>query len=212
MSGKIDASIYPLVQANNARSDIDVRYVSGSASVTLYPLFNSPQSSIKALSARFSSASGKLEVRFPTTWEGEIISRLKSGKFRHDWEGLRVLEEGRNFRASNGNGGGQLYIEGASSNVELRATTVAFFAMPFFARGENWGQEREHVPAVPGTPGSRREVGTQTSNPVHDSPEEGPQRKGEAEDDDDWTVISDEDGAPEVTRQSLPSYEDAVKR
>ena len=147
-------------------------------------------------------------IRFPSTWEGEIISRLMSGRTRHEWEGLRILEEGSCFRASNGNGAGQLYIRGLSTNVELMATRVAGLL-----KEEKLWQERERVLVVPGAPGSPREAGPQESTAVHDSPEKGLQRHEEVDDDDDdWTIVEDEHGDQMAAETPPPSYEDAVMR
>ena len=181
--------------------------MSGSVSVMLHPLVKNPQSGLRALSAKFSSISGQFKICFPSTWEGEIISRLMSGRLRHEWEGLRILEEGSCFRASNGNGTGQLYIKGMSTNVVLMATRIAGLL-----REKKPRQERERVPAVPGMSGLRIEAGPQESNAVHDSPEKGLQLPEEGDDDDDWTIIENDHGAQVAAGTPPPSYVDAVTR
>ena len=203
MSGDVAASIYPLVQTNSM-SHIAVQCESGLATTILHPLYKSPKSSLRNLSASFSGSFGDVQVCFPSTWEGEIISHLITGRVRHEWEGLQVLEEGSTFRASSGIGG-QLYIEGAFMNVQLMAKIVAGSS-----REERLRRERERVPAVPGTPEMHREAGTRESIPVLDSPEDGQRREDEVEDDDDWIVVVDEDGAQKLTRRPPPTYEEAM--
>ncbi|CAF9925073.1 MAG: hypothetical protein ALECFALPRED_002896 [Alectoria fallacina] len=118
MSGNIAASLYPLRQPRSM-SHVDIRCMSGSTSLILHPYVDSPRASLRTLSTDFRGSSGGLNVRFPSTWEGEVMSHLNSGRVRYEWEGLRVLKDGPRFRATKGNGLGQLNIWASSMNVEL---------------------------------------------------------------------------------------------
>ena len=109
MSGNIAASVYPLGQPSSM-SLVDIQCTSGSASMTLHPIVNDPQASLRNLSTNFRGSSGGLSIRFPSTWEGEVISHLSNGSVRHAWEDLRVVNDGLRFRATKGNGSGQLNI------------------------------------------------------------------------------------------------------
>ena len=122
-----------------------------------------------------------------------------SGRVRHRWEGLNVLVEGPEFRARKGVGGGRVSIDGSSLDVELVAQQV-----PAVPRGEE--RAGESVPSVP-----REEE--QAGESVPDVPR-GEERRDEGvnDDDDEWTIIGDEDGAQHVTRRPPPSYEDATRR
>lgn len=117
MSGRIDASIYPCQP--NARSLVGLDCKSGSASLAIHPYVDSPQISLGLLSANCSSRSGRLKIRFPSTWEGTVSSNVKKDRIRHRWEGLRVLENGPNFTAIKGNGMGRLSIAGPTGGIEL---------------------------------------------------------------------------------------------
>lgn len=171
MSGNLIASLYPI--GHPTSSHLDIRNLSGSTSLTLNPNVPNPRTILRALSADLRGGSGAFRVRFPSSWEGEVVSHLsggpggRGGGIRHEWEGLRVLREGHLFRAVNGNGGAgrgeggkQLNISGSSMNVELVGVRV---------------------------------------------PEED-----EGDEDDDWTVVGDENLNREAARRPPPSYEDAI--
>ena len=184
MSGNIGASLYPLAQPSSM-SHVDVSCISGSASMVLHPCITSPRSSLRTLSTDLRSSSGAMKIRFPATWEGEIVSHLTSGRVRHEWEGLRVLKDGPRFTATKGHGSGKLNIWGDSMNVELVGDR-----MPDLPREEEEEkvEEREREP---------------------DSPKE--EERQVEEDDDDWTVVGDEDGGQELVKRPPPTYEDATR-
>ena len=197
MSGNISASLYPLKQSG-PMSHIDVRCMSGFASTILHPYVPNPQGPLRALSADFRGSSSQLKVRFPSTWEGEVLSHLTSGRVRYQWPGLRILKDGPGFRATNGNGPGKLNIQGNSMDVELLGETA-----PGLPNDEGVRQGGQPVPvAVPVAPGVPD---------LHTEAEVRGERIGD-DDDDDWTIVGDEDGAQEATRNPPPSYDDAMTR
>ncbi len=220
-SGSITASLHPL-RHPGSMCHVHVRCLSGSASVTIHPYVDSPQASIRTLSADFRGGSGKLKVRVPFAWEGQVSS---DGRVRHEWEGLRVLKDGPGFAAVKGTGLGKLTIWGYSNSVELvgeRVTNLPGGAglrvegerVPVSAAEMEVKEEGERVPVLPGMPPSLpREVEVQNEGErVPDSPkEEEWQEAEEGDDEDDWTVVGDEDGAQEVVKRHPPSYEDATR-
>ena len=184
-------------------SNVDVRSVSGSTSFILHPFVNDPGTSLKTLSADFRGVSGNLKIYFPSTWEGEIDSLLKSGRVRHMWEGLQVLKDGSNFRATTGNGSGHLNIQGTSMSVELVGEKV-----PGLPIADLSG---DRVPVVPGMSGSRTEA-KERHGDLNPNLEDEKRLKQAPEDDDDWTIVGDEDGVEKLERRPPPSYEDATRR
>lgn len=144
--------------------------------------------------------SGALRLLVPSTWEGEVISQSTSGNLKHDWDGLRILTDGQRFTATKGNGLGQLNIWGSSMNVELIGQPMSGLS--------GQGQVKEEGEGVPVAPGLPTKVQVQ---------EEGQRlpnlaRKDEWQNDDDWTIVGDEDGGEEITRRPPPTYEDATRR
>ena len=189
--------------------------------MTIHPYVNSPQASLRTLSADFRGGSGKLKIRVPSTWEGQVTS---TGRVRHEWEGLRVLKDGPGFAAAKGNGLGKLAIWGYSKNVELVGECRPNLPGGVGLRDEGERvpgsvakmevkEEGERVPVIPGTPTLPKEVEVQNEGErVPDSPkEEEWQEAEEGDDDDDWTVVGDEDGAQAVVKRPPPSYEDATR-
>lgn len=173
--------------------------------MVLNPYVNDPKASIRALSINYRGSSGRLKVQFPSTWEGEAISHLNKDRVRHNWEGLHVKNDNSRFAAIKGNGPGKLNIFGHSVNVELVGE-----CMPSLRR-ETEVKEGERVPVVHGMPGLRREVDVQEQGgSMPDSPKEEGWQEAEG-DDDDWTIVGDEDGAQEVMKRPPPTYEDAMK-
>lgn len=241
MSGNIAASLYPLGQPSSM-SHVDVRCMSGSTSLILHPYVNSPQASLRTLSTDFRGASGGLEVCFPSTWEGEVMSHLNSGTVTHGWEGLRVLREGPRFTATKGNGLGQLNIWGSAVNVDLVALRVP--DLPREVEGKQGGEclsalprevevkeeeEKEEervsdssVEVEMKEEGERVPVIPSMPNlpreaEVQEERERTPDLpKGEEwqeeEEDDDWTIVKEEDGAQEVTRRPMPTNEELRTR
>ncbi len=121
-----------------------------------------------------------------------------------------MLNDGPSFKASNGNGSGQMGIRGSSMGVELVGERV-----PGLLSGVEVRDEGESAPVVPGMPGLRREPEVKNEGErVPDLQREGERVREEAEDDDsdDWTVVGNEDGDEEVVRRPPPSYEDATRR
>lgn len=221
MSGMIDVSLYPLSQPGSM-SHVDLMCISGSTSMVLNPYVNDPKASIRALSINYRGSSGRLKVQFPSTWEGEVISHLNKDRVRHNWDGLHVKNDNSRFAAIKGNGPGKLNIFGHSVNVELvgermpslpRETEVKEEGerVPALAKEMEVKEEGERVPVVHGMPGLRREVDVQEQGgSMPDSPKEAEWQEAEG-DDDDWTIVGDEDGAQEVTKRPPPTYEDAMK-
>lgn len=195
MTGSIAASLYPLGQPSS-KSHVDVRCMSGSTSITLHPCVSCPQAGLRGISTDFRGSSGGLKVRFPSTWEGEVISHLNNGRVKHEWEGLQVLKDGPSFTAVKGSGVAQLNIWGSSMNVELVGERVPGLPREGEARGEG-----ECVPVVPGMGALRRRV--EVREDEGEEEEEGT--------DDDWTIVGDEDGAREVVKRPPPTYEDATR-
>ena len=208
--------------------------------MTLHPYIDSPQASLRTLSTDFRGSSGGLRIQLPSTWEGEVTSHLSNGRVRHEWEGLRVLKDGPMFRAMKGNGLGKLNIWGSSMNVELvgermpdlprevgvketgeRASGSSMdvdvqefgervSGLPTTVKAKEQG---ERVPVVPGMPGLPREVEVQEDGErMPDLPDEEEWQEAEkADDDDDWTIVGDEDGAQEIVKRPPPTYEDATR-
>lgn len=176
----------------------------------LHPYINSPQASLRSLSMDFRGSSGALKVHLPSTWEGEVISHLSSGRVRHEWEGLRVLQDGPKFTAMKGNGLGQLNIWGNSMNVELvgeRMHGVSGLTIQGQVKGEG-----ERVPIVPCMPELPREAEVRKQTELVPNLPTEAEWLDEEEIDDDWTVVGDEDGVQEVTKRPPPTYEDAMRR
>lgn len=165
------------------------------------------------------------------------MSHLNSGTVRHEWEGLRVLRDGPRFTATKGNGLGQLNIWGSAVNVELVAERVP--DLPRKVEGEEGSkhvpalpkevelkeeervpdpsvevemeEEGERVPVIPSMPNLPREAEVQEEGDrMPDLPKKDEWQ--EEEDDDDWTIVRDEDGAQEVTRRPMPTSEELRMR
>ena len=185
----------------------------------------------------FRGGSGGLKVCFPTTWEGEVMSHLKSGTVRHEWEGLRVLRDGPRFTATKGNGLGQLNIWGSAVNVELVAERGPNLPrevegkegsklVPILPRevevkeGEpdlsvemGIEEEGEREPVTPSMPSLPREAEMQEEGDrMLDLPKKDEGQEGDDDDDDDWTIVKEEDGAQEVTRRPMPSSKELRMR
>ena len=114
-----------------------------------------------------------------------MCSSVNKDRVRHEWEGLRVLENGTNFTAIKGDGLGRLNFSSLTGNVELV-----------------------------GTPHSPGETELQKGELKPDVPREGEQRQTTEEDDEeenDWTIVENEDGGQEVTKRPPPSYDDAMR-
>ena len=92
--------------------------------MTLHPYVDSPQDKLRTLDAICHSSSGRLKIRFPSTWEGSVTSGVRKDRVRHEWEGLRVLESETFFNAIKGNGIGRLVITGPTAGVELVGESV----------------------------------------------------------------------------------------
>lgn len=228
MSGNITASLYPLGPPSSM-SHVDVRCMSGSTSLVLHPYVKSPQASLRTLSTDFRGGSGGLKIRFPPTWEGEVISHLNVGSVRHEWEGLRVLRDGPRFTATKGSGLGQLNIWGSSMDVELVGERM--LVLPMEAEVHEEGARMPSLPSefdvqegerVSGSSSSEAEVQEEGErNPDSPKAEEG-QEEGERvaglpkeeqwqeegddddnDDEDDWTVVA---------RQPMPNYEELRTR
>ena len=208
--------------------------------MTLHPYIDSPQASLRTLSTDFRGSSGGLRIQLPSTWEGEVTSHLSNGRVRHEWEGLRVLEDGPMFRAMKGNGLGKLNIWGNSMNVELvgermpdlprevgvkekgehaSSSSTEVEVQEFRERASGLPttvkakEQGERVPVVPGMPGLPREVEVREDGErMPDLPDEEEwQEAEEADDDDDWTIVGNEDGAQEIVKRPPPTYEDATR-
>ena len=71
--------------------------------------------------------------------------------------------------------------------------------------GKDVGGRVRSSPSRPNLPKKLEVRGGELS---HDLPKEGEQT---TEDDDDWTIVENEDGVQEVTRRPPPSYDDATR-
>ena len=115
-----------------------------------------------------------------------MCSTVNKDRVRHEWEGLRVLENGTNFTAIKGDGLGRLNFSSLTGSVELVGTP--------HSPGETEVQKGELKPDVP-REGERQQM----------------TEEDEDKDEDDWTIVENEDGGQEVTKRPPPSYDDAMR-
>ena len=130
INGRITADLYPFGD-NNTRTDIESHCNSGSTDITLHSSLSHPDASLKRLNAYYGSSSGSLHLRYPDQWEGTVDGTTLSGSIKLDWEGLKVIKDGkkgwlkRHIQAVKGDGEGKLVFTDSSGSVTLTGGTGA---------------------------------------------------------------------------------------
>lgn len=127
-SGRISADIYPTSSSSPyaSSSSIVTSGQSGATDITVHPDLFSPQSPIKKLSGKHTTASGSLKVRYANTWEGQIQVKTLSGRVGINWDGVRIIRDwgGKDILAEKGTGEGQLVLESLSGEVNLGGSAI----------------------------------------------------------------------------------------
>ncbi len=128
INGRITADLYPFGD-NNTRTEIESHCNSGSTDITLHPSLSHPDAPLKRLNAYYGSSSGRMHLRYPDQWEGTVEGTTLSGSIKLNWEGLRVIKDGkkgwlkRHIKAVKGDGEGKLVFTGSSGSVTLTGGT-----------------------------------------------------------------------------------------
>lgn len=124
INGRITADLYPFGD-NNTRTEIESHCNSGSTDITLHSSLSHPDAPLKRLKAYYGSSSGRMHLRYPDQWEGTVDGTTLSGSIKLNWEGLRVIKDGkkgwlkRRIQAVKGNGEGKLVFTSSSGSVTL---------------------------------------------------------------------------------------------
>lgn len=121
VGGNIHACLYP-VGSTSTPSHIDVRNASGSTQLMLYPHIKQPAAPLRMVSGEYYGTTGSLNIVYPLTWEGNIISKMNNGMVKHHWPGLRVVRGGPRFTAKKGDAiglFGEISIHGKGMEVNL---------------------------------------------------------------------------------------------
>ena len=121
VSGNISVRLHP-VGPTSTPSTIDVRNASGSTQLTLYPHLKQPSAPLRMIGGDYHGTTGSLNIVYPLTWEGEIVSKMSKGMVKHQWPGLRVFRAGPRFTAKKGDAVGmfgEIGIHGKGMEVNL---------------------------------------------------------------------------------------------
>ena len=131
INGRITANLYPFGD-NNTRTEIESHCHSGSTHVTLHPSLSHPDDPLKRLNAYYGSTSGSMQLQYPDQWEGTVEGTTLSGGINLNWEGLKIIKDGkkgwlkRHIKAVKGDGEGTLVFTDTSGSVTLSGGAGAF--------------------------------------------------------------------------------------
>ncbi len=126
-SGSIAATLVPYGPVSRD-SSIRTHSQSGETRLTVCPSMTEPDAPMRNLRSSHRYASGSLRLHFPATWEGTIEGRTMSGSVHVDWEGVRIVRQGRDgfgpwtyLLARKGDDGarGKIEFQGVSGSVDL---------------------------------------------------------------------------------------------
>lgn len=124
LNGRIEADLYPYGH-NNSRTDINTHCQSGSTDITVHSSLSHPTDPIRKLYSEHRSLSGNLNLWYPAKWQGTVQGSTLSGSIDLDWDGLKVIKDGkkgwvkRTVEAVRGEGESQLIFSGNSGSVNL---------------------------------------------------------------------------------------------
>lgn len=124
INGRVTADVYPYGH-NDSRTDVEAHCTSGSMDITLHSSLSHPTAPLKKLYAYYRGISGSLTLFYPAQWQGTVEGTTASGGIDLDWEGLKVVKDGkepwvkRTIEAIRGKGEGRLVFYSTSGRVTL---------------------------------------------------------------------------------------------
>ena len=124
INGHITADLYPFGH-NDSRSEIEAHCSSGAMDLTLHPSLSHPQAALKKLYGYYRGGSGNLDLFYPGTWEGTFEATTMSGSIDLDFEGLKIVKDGkegsakRKIEGLRGEGEGNLFMYESSGSMKL---------------------------------------------------------------------------------------------
>jgi len=124
INGHIIADLYPYGH-NDSRTDIEVHDTSGNIDITLHSSLSHPTAPLKRLYGYYGGISGSLTLFYPAQWQGIVQGTTLSGSITFDWQGLKIVKDGkegwvkRTIEAVRGEGEGRLVFYETSGSTKL---------------------------------------------------------------------------------------------
>lgn len=124
LNGRIIADLYPYGH-NDSRTSINTHSQSGSTDITLHSSLSHPSDPIAKLYSKHNGLSGSVSLYYPAQWQGKIKGSTLSGSIDLDWDGVRVVRDGkkgwvkRTVEAVRGDGESQLIFSSQSGSLTL---------------------------------------------------------------------------------------------
>ena len=124
INGRVTANLYPYGH-NDSRTDIESHCTSGAMDITLHSSISHPMAPLKKLYGYYRGVSGSLSLFYPAQWQGRVEGTTSSGGVDLNWQGLKVIEDGRDglikrrIEAVRGEGEGKLEFHETSGRTRL---------------------------------------------------------------------------------------------
>jgi len=124
INGRVTADLYPCGH-NDSRTDIEAHSTSGGMDVTLHSSISHPTAPLKKLYGYYRGVSGSLTIFYPAQWQGTVVGTTLSGGIDIDWQGLKIVKDGkegyvkRAIEAVRGEGEGRLEFHETSGSFRL---------------------------------------------------------------------------------------------
>ena len=126
-SGGITAFLYPIGNPNNM-SKISTESVNGNTHLTIMPSLTKPDYPLRRLFSNHKANTGSIDLRYPDTWEGDIMGKYLTGSVHVDFGDTRIVHDGgkgqswHDFAAVKGKGWGVMTFQDMSGSVNIRTT------------------------------------------------------------------------------------------
>ena len=126
-SGSITATVYPIGDPNN-KSMISTESVSGNTHLTIMPSLTKPDYPLRRLFSDHRVITGSIILRYPDTWEGDIVGKYLSGSVHVNFGDTRIVHDGtksrswHDFRAVKGKGWGVMGFQAVSGSVTIKTS------------------------------------------------------------------------------------------
>ena len=124
INGRVTADLHPYGH-NDSRTDIESHCTSGAMDVSLHSSVSHPTAPLKKLYGYYRGVSGSLNIFYPAQWQGVVEGTTSSGGVDLNWQGLKVIKDGkdgfikRRIEAVRGEGEGKLEFHETSGRTRL---------------------------------------------------------------------------------------------
>lgn len=124
LNGRITADLYPYGH-NDSKTDVEVHDTSGRMDITVHSSLSHPTAPLRKLYGYYRGVSGSLTLFYPAQWQGTVEGTILSGSVDLDWQGLKVVQDGRQghvsrvIKAVRGEGEGKLEFHETSGRLQL---------------------------------------------------------------------------------------------